>query len=59
METKMDNSNIEEAECFLRESGYLNYEVSDIFILPFLTYFCLSVIYKLICTHLTISCGLL
>ncbi|XP_075655512.1 protein NPGR2-like isoform X3 [Castanea sativa] len=26
METKVDNSNIEEAECSLRESGYLNYE---------------------------------
>ena len=33
METKVDNSNIEEAECSLRESGYLNYEVSY-------TYFC-------------------
>lgn len=26
-ETKVDNSNIEEAESSLRESGYLNYEV--------------------------------
>lgn len=29
-ETKVDNSNIEEAESSLRESGYLNYEVSCI-----------------------------
>lgn len=27
IETKVDNSNIEEAESSLRESGYLNYEV--------------------------------
>lgn len=27
VEVKMDNSNIEEAESSLRESGYLNYEV--------------------------------
>lgn len=27
MDTKVDNSNIEEAESTLRESGYLNYEV--------------------------------
>lgn len=26
-DTKVDNSNIEEAESTLRESGYLNYEV--------------------------------
>ena len=30
VETKVDNSNIEEAESSLRESGYLNYEVSFI-----------------------------
>lgn len=29
-ETKVDNSNIEEAESSLRESGYLNYEVGYI-----------------------------
>lgn len=28
MDSKVDNSNIEEAESSLRESGYLNYEVS-------------------------------
>lgn len=34
-ETKVDNSNIEEAESSLRESGYLNYEVrSKKFIFP-------------------------
>lgn len=27
MDSKVDNSNIEEAESCLRESGYLNYEV--------------------------------
>ena len=27
VETKVDNTNIEEAESSLRESGYLNYEV--------------------------------
>lgn len=30
VETKVDNSNIEEAESSLRESGYLNYEVGCI-----------------------------
>lgn len=31
IDTKIDNSNIEEAESSLRESGYLNYEVSTFF----------------------------
>lgn len=35
IDTKVDNSNIEEAESSLRESGYLNYEVR----LKFLFYF--------------------
>lgn len=30
IDAKVDNSNIEEAESSLRESGYLNYEVSCI-----------------------------
>ena len=30
VETKVDNSNIEEAESSLRESSYLNYEVDSI-----------------------------
>lgn len=29
VETKVDDSNIEEAESSLRESGYLNYEVCN------------------------------
>ena len=41
METKVDNSNIEEAECSLRESGYLNYEVSY-------TYFYLSLAFSVV-----------
>ena len=36
LETKVDNSNIEEAESSLRESGYLNYEVSCIYSFAFL-----------------------
>lgn len=41
VEAKMDNSNIEEAESSLRESGYLNYEVC--FASEFLFFFfCLS-----------------
>ena len=30
VKTKVDNSNIEESESSLRESGYLNYEVDSI-----------------------------
>lgn len=33
-DTKVDNTNIEEAESSLRESGYLNYEVGLCFFLP-------------------------
>lgn len=39
-ETKVDNSNIEEAESSLRESGYLNYEVCFAFFLFFLLSYC-------------------
>lgn len=35
MDTKVDNSNIEEAESSLRESGYLNYEVGCICVFSF------------------------
>jgi hypothetical protein len=31
---KIENSNIEEAESSLRESGYLNYEVKELYLFP-------------------------
>ncbi|WCJ17950.1 no pollen germination related 1 [Euphorbia peplus] len=42
IDAKMDNNNIEEAESSLRESGYLNYEVSTFcFALCFMSFvFC-------------------
>jgi hypothetical protein len=59
VETKMDNSNIEEAESSLRESGYLNYEVGYILFLLISCLFCCifvySVINRPICTHFTIN----
>jgi len=34
VDTKVENSNIEEAESSLRESGYLNYEVKELYLFP-------------------------
>lgn len=41
-DTKVDTSNIEEAESSLRESGYLNYEVGEVGFLHILVTYSIS-----------------
>lgn len=49
---KLDNSNIEEAELSLRESGFLNYEVS---FLHFVSSYCITSLRKMWYDHCYVS----